>query len=329
MSFRLAIFYALFLAGLLSGLSVLAQTNSAPAEQPIIFSSPDGESVSTVSNALLPAVEAPAPSPWADLQSEVPETIAYPRAPVRGLMGGPHLLVPHNNQSLLDEDGTSVATPSQIMGIPTLHDIFGLPKPYVTYDQKKDNDAEDNELSQGTRTNSDSSEHADWEKILSGDADQSVFGPDKPRTKNSHPSSGFFDTAATETSVKNLQDQYEQQEDSVFSSSPFGQTTAEQAAFDPPAPSPDTEAPAPALTSAFSQAAPSFTSAFSSEMNSQTPFALPKSAGLGSLPQAPSLPVAVFQNSVAPPPAAPSWMPKPAPWLSQMPELGTMPQRKF
>ena len=326
MSFRLVTFYALFLASLVPGISLRAQTNSAPAEQPIIFSSPAGD---TVSNALIPTVEAPAPSPWADMQSEVPESIAFPKPPVRRLWGSPHPAVVHNNQSLLDEDGTSLSTPSQIMGVPTLHDIFGLPKPYATYDQKKDNDAEDNELSPGTRTNSASSEDSNWAKNLASDVNQSVFAPAKPKTKSSHPSSGFFDSASTDPSEKNLQEQYQQQDDSVFGSSPFGQTTAEQAAFSPPAPSTDTGAPAPALTSAFSQNAPSFTSAFSPGLNSQTPFAFPKNAGLATLPQAPSLPVAAFQNSVAPPAAPPSWMPKPAPWLSQMPQLGTMEQRKF
>jgi hypothetical protein len=317
MSFRFVIFYALILAGLLPGGSSLAQTNSVPAEQPIIFSSPDGE---TVSNALLPAVEAPSQAPWADLPSEVPVSIAYPRGPVNRLPRPASMPARNNTQSLLDEDGTGLSTPSQIMGVPTLQDIFGLPKPYQTYDQQKNKDN-----AQGARTNSISSGDANWSRILSGDTDQNAFNPGEP--KSQRVSSSFFDSAADEVSGSSLRDKFQNLGDLVFGSSPFGQTTAEQAAFNPPAPSSQTAAPA--MAPAFSPNTPSFNSAFSPGLNSPSPFALPKSAVLGTLPQPPSLPVAAFQNTVPAPASIPSWEPKPAPWLSQVPALGTMEQRKF
>jgi hypothetical protein len=324
MSFRFVKFYALFLAGLLPVGCLVAQTNSAPAEQPIIFSSPDGE---IVSNALLPSAEAPAPSPFADMPSEIPDSIAYPGMPVRRLPRPPRMPIQRNNtQSLLDEDQTGLSTPSQIMGIPTLQDIFGLPKPYATYDRKNGKD-KDNSSPQGTQTNSISSEDANWARILSGDTDQSAFAPDKP--KSPRVSTGFFDNTPTDVSDKSLKDKYQEQDDSVFGSSPFGQNPAEQAAFNPSTQSSEETTPAPAPASVFSPGAPSFNSAFSPVVSSQSPFALPTSSSLGTLPQPPSLPVSAFQNNVSPPPAVPSWMPKPAPWLSQMPQLGTMEQRKF
>lgn len=334
MRFRFVKFYALFLAGLLSGVSLLAQTNSAEMEQPIIFSTPDGE---TVSNALLPAVEAPTPSALADMPSPVPEAIAYPHMPLARLPRPQLIPISHSKgPSLLDEDGTGLSTPSQIMGVPTLQDIFGLPKPYATYDQKKDKDKDkgkDNSSAQGTETNSDSSEDADWASMLSGDTDQSAFAPE--RTNSPGVSTGFFDSTPTDITGRSLKDKYQNQNDAVFGSSLFGQTPAEQAAFSPPAQSSETATPAFASTSAFapgSSSAPTFTSAFSPGLNSQSsqsPFALPKTSSLGTLPQLPSLPAAVFQNNATPPSAPPSWAPKPPPWLSQTPQFGTMGQGKF
>jgi hypothetical protein len=322
MRFRFVKFYALLLAGLLPAGSLVAQTNSAPAEQPIIFSSPNGE---TVSNALLPvAEEAPSPSALADMVEGAPESIAFPQMPVARLPRPALMHVQRNNaQSLLDEDGTGLATPSQIMGVPTMQEIFGLPKPYATYDEKKD---KDNSSPQDAQTNSISSEDANWAKILSGDTDQSAFAPDK--SKSPRLIAGFFESVPTDASGKTLQDKYQEQDDSVFGSSAFSQTPAEHAAFSPPAQLSQVVAPEPAP--AFSPPPPSFNaSAFSPGLNSQSPFALPASASLGTLPQLPSLPVAVFQNNAAPPPPVPSWAPKPAPWLSQVPPLGTMEQRKF
>jgi hypothetical protein len=338
MSFRFVKFYALFLAGLLPGIPLLAQTNSVQAEQPIIFSSPDGV---TVSNALIPVVQAPGTSVLADVPDGVPDSITYPQTPVRRLWGMPPMPVRQKNTSLLDEDGTGLSTPSQVMGVPTLADIFGLPKPYATFDQKKNKDKDiegtdkdtensDNASSEdGSQTNSDSSEDASWQKILAGSMDESAFTPDKP--KSSRVSTGFFDSTPTDVADKNSENKSQAQEDSVFSSSPFGQTTMEQAAFNPPEQASQTITPtiAPAAAPAISPNAPTFDSAFSQGLNSQSPFALPQSASLGTLPQLPSLPAAAFQNYAAPQPATPSWAPKPPPWLSQVPQFGTMGQGKF
>lgn len=284
MSFRFVKFYALFLAGLVPGVSLWAQTNSVPAEQSIIFSSPDGE---TVSNALIPVAEAPSPSASATMPDDIPDSIAYPQAPVRRL-SRPMRIQWNNTQGLLDEKDMKLATPAQIMGVPSLQDIFGLPKPYATYDQKS---AEDESTAAPTK----------------------LKGPDI--------SSSFFDGAPDNALVKGVQDKF--QDGAVFSSSTFGQTPVEQAAFSPA--DQLSKTPMLASTPAFSQSSSSANSAFSQGLNSASPFAVP---GSSSLPQLPSLPA--FQNNAAPAPAAPpSWMPKPAPWLSQVPTLGTMEQRKF
>jgi hypothetical protein len=338
MSFRLVKFYAVFIAGLLPGISLLAQTNSIQAEQPIIFSSPDGE---TVSNALLPVIQSPASSRFADMPSEVPESIAFPHPPVRKLYGSARMPTRQKNtQSLLDEDGTGLSTPSQIMGVPTLADIFGLPKPYATYTQKKNKDKDaqnpqdtedpDNASPEdGSPTNSNSAE-ANWMKILSGNVDQSAFAPDKP--KSPRVSTGFFDsTPTTDASGKSLQEKYQALDATVFGSSPFDQTPVDQSALNQSAQASQTIAPVsiPASAPAISPSVSSFDSAFSQGLNSQSPFALPQSASLGMLPQLPALPVTTFQNNVAPPAAAPSWAPKPPPWLSQTPAFGGIGQGKF
>jgi hypothetical protein len=327
MSFRLVKFYALFLAGLLPGIPLWAQTNSIQAEQPIIFSSPDGE---VVSNALLPIVQAPESSALANAMEDAPESIVFPHPPLRRLYGSALMPSKQKNTSLLDEDGISLSTPSQIMGVPTLADIFGLPKPYATFKQKKNKDNKDTEdadnasSEDGSQTNS-NSEEASWQKILSGNVDQSAFAPGKP--KSPRVSTGFFDSTPTEASGKSLQDKYQAQDDSVFGSSAFNQTPAEPTSFNLPAQVSQTivSAPAPALV--ISPNAPSFDPAFNQGLNSQSPFALPQSATLGTLPQLPALPVAAFQNYSAPPSGAPSWAPKPPPWLSQTPQFGTMDQR--
>jgi hypothetical protein len=325
MSFRWVKFYALFLAGLLPAGCLMAQTNSPEREQSIIFSSPDGE---VVSNALLPAVEAPRPSGFADMPSEVPETIAYPQMGLQRFARPALMPVQRNKQSLLDEDETSLATPSQIMGVPTLRDIFGLPKPYATFDQKKDKN--DPSAPQDSTTNSISSEDADWTKILSGNTGESAFATDKSdkdksdKSKSPRDLTGFFDSTPTDDSGKSLQDKYQEQDDSVFGSSPFGQTPAEQTSFNAPAPSSETTTPVPAST--FSQSTPTFDSAFGSGLNSQSPFAVPNNS-VTTLPQPPSLPVAAFQNNTPAAAAPPSWAPKPPPWLSQTPSFGNMGQR--
>jgi hypothetical protein len=332
MSFRFVKFYALFLAGLLPGISLWAQTNTTQAEQPIIFSSPDGE---VVSNALLPVVQSPASSRFADMPSEVPDSIVFPHPPVQRLYGSALMPIKQKNTSLLDEDGISLSTPSQIMGVPTLADIFGLSKPYATYNQKKskDKDTQDTEDTDnaspedGSQTNSTSSEETSWLKIVSGNVDESAFAPGKP--KSPRVSTGFFDSTPTEVSSKSLQDKYQAQDDSVFGSSAFDQTPAEPAAINPAAQVSQTIVLAPAPAPTTPPNAPSFDSAFSQGLNSQSPFTLPQSATLGTLPQLPALPVAAFQNYSAPPSVAPSWAPKPPPWFSQTPQFGTMGQGKF
>jgi hypothetical protein len=284
MSFRFGTFYALILAGGLPAGCLLAQTNSVEKEQPIIFSSPDGE---TVSNALIPAAESPAPSFLANLPQDVPDSISYPQIPMRRLSHPPRISLKRNrSDSLLDKEETGLATPSEIMGVPTLRDIFGLPKPYATYDQKTGD--------------------LDLDKTLD-------------KAMDLHPASDFLSGSPNDSPVAPHESSPAY---SVFSSSPFGQTPIEQATFSP---QPElSKVPMLAATPAFSQSASAANSAFSHGLNAPLPFAVPGST----LPQLPSTPV--FQNnSTVGPISPPSWAPKPAPWLSQMPALGTMEQRKF
>src|SRR5580692_2090819 len=63
MSFRFATIQILSFAGLLFGSAVLARAQSAGSGQQILFSSPDGASVS---NSLLPSAQAPVPQELPD-----------------------------------------------------------------------------------------------------------------------------------------------------------------------------------------------------------------------------------------------------------------------
>jgi hypothetical protein len=317
---RLAKLSALIVAALLAAMSLMAQQHPA-GEQPILFSSPDGE---TVSNALLPSAEAPQPDVWSDLPSEVPDNIAMPQTP------GPRLPRPAKRPNSLnkngDENNPDMMTPSEIMGVPTLEQIFGLSGPYATYDQKKSlvqNLYGLPGMNANGVTNKDSQDESAWTKILTGDTNGNMFASDK--VKNPNTPGDFFDTASSDGLFGRAE---KSQDDSVFGPSVFGQTTVEQSGLNSSAQQADSSLPD--YGGAFSQGNSAFGSGFNSGMSvPATP--APVKTGFDSLPQLPSLPSLPGQNinSFAAPPPPPSWEPKPPPWLSSTPQLGTMPQRKF
>jgi hypothetical protein len=326
MRFRFAKFCALFFSVLALGFSLMAQKQHASGEQPILFSSPDGETAESVSNALLPAAQSPQPDTWANMPEEVPDTVALPQAPGLQLPRPPKMPFPKgNSENMSDENSLTRMTPSEMMGIPTVRDIFGLPKPETGYDGKKLSSQNINGMANAT-TNSGSADDSDstWVKILSANSDGGVFGPDQ--AGSTHVSTGIFDSTPG-SSVFGSEAKIPQ-DDSVFGPSVFGQSALEQSAWNSATqPAPVT---APADSSAFSPGGSSFGSGFSAGSSSQPAFAPASSGGMETLQQLPSLPGISSQNNAFNPSAAPSaWAPKPPPWLSSSPQLGTMPQRKF
>jgi hypothetical protein len=303
---------------LLSASFVLAVCSIASAqsgsEQSILFSSPDGQ---TSSNAVLPVVQAPqtGESDMGDQPSEASMVIA-PTLP--GQRPAPFFAVmPNKPRNPKDQDGT-METPADIIGAPSLRQIFGLPE--VT--------AQTNLMSGNTATNllppgGTLSGDLGWAKILTSDpngnsstatnsqADQGTFsGLDK-----------FFDSTPAENPLHR-----KKEEVSDFGASPFeAAAAAQQPAWDsyaqPPAPA------APAYSPSVAAPQPVFN--FDSGFNSQSPFALPKSSAGQTMPQLPSLPSVYGQYTAPSQPVVPSWAPKPPPWSSSAPTPGTMPQRQF
>jgi hypothetical protein len=205
-------------------------------------------------------------------------------------------------------------TPEQIMNVPTVQDIFGLPKTSSDKDKKEGSREDPN-----SKTNSMSDGETDWGKMWSSDADQTAL--DSAKDGNSpDKEGGFFDTSSGKGLFGNKNGS-----DSVFGDSPFGQTTTE------PSPS-DVSAQLAADSTPgddFSQKIAPMSAPVSSALSSQSPFALPKSSGFDTMPQLPTPATVAGQYTPQSQYTPPSWEPKPAPWLSTVPPLGTMEPRKF
>lgn len=315
---------AWFIAAVALGFSCLAQTHPvapaaapAPAEQPIIFSAPNGESVS---NALLPSAQAPGTEELANLPADNSGDVFTPHLPVAPM---PALMPVLMHQARAkDEDAMTAVrehmglfTPEQIMNVPTVQDIFGLPKSSSDRD-KQDGSQED----PNSKTNNMSKSEIDWSKVWSNDADQTAL--DSAKDSNSpDASSGFFDTSSGNGLFSNKSGS-----DSVFDDSPFGQTTTEPSPADVSAQLAADSTPA---DGDFSQKIVPMSAPVSSALSSQSPFALPKSSDFDTMPQLPTPATVAGQYMPQSHYTPPSWEPKPAPWLSTVPPLGTMEPRKF
>ena len=217
------------------------------------------------------------------------------------------------------ENGTTLETPADVMGVPTLRDIFGLPRDNAQTNAMS-GDTSITNLMPGETLPGD----LGWAKILT--SDPGGIGSTATNSQTQPASmfsglSGFFDSAPAESSLHR-----KKMEVSDFGSSPFDQAAASQ----PPAwdsygqPSvPD----ASAYSASVAAPPPVFNSG--PGFNSQSPFTLPKSSSEPAMPQLPSLPVLPGQYNAPSQPVVPSWAPKPAPWLTPGPQLGVMEQRKF
>jgi hypothetical protein len=310
----------LIFAVLLLGFLPLALAQSATPGQPILFSSPDG---GTASNAILPAATAPAQAALANMPvapvsvfndhssdaiSPVPAPAAFPSG-----NNAQNSTDPQNNLKLL--------TPAEIMDVPTPEKIFGLPES----DTKKNTAGQ---RAENTQTNDFSSEQSGWSKFLYGN-DAKANTTDAGGAENS---SGILSRLFNGAPDGGLLGDPNKTADAIYGLSPQPVQTPAQPEVDQfqqlLEPLQSSEKPADSSDMNFYRS-PAQDSVFAQPANSGSPLALPKGGSLAKSPQLPKLPSVSSQNSDSTQPVAPSWAPKPAPWLSPVPPLGTIPQRKF
>lgn len=326
MQFRLQL-KALFSAALVLGAAVMAPAQSSGPGQAILFSSPDGQ---TGGNAALPAAQAPAPQGLA-MPDDVPASLYSPHLPGPAMpSSAPPAIVMNRNSSGLADPEMQPQTTAEIMGVPSLQQIFGLPKEDDSlFNQKKS-------LPQNAPTNSFAADDSAWTEILSSDLSRSVANQDEA-ARNSRadknpqaPATGFFDSSPADDLFAHHD---KDQSDSAFGAPVFGQVSLPSSTpSDGTAQFSAAATPSPAsgyAPGSFSPGSSSLNSGFSSPFNSQSPFAPATFSSASQLPQLPTVPSLPGRKAQDTPPATPSWEPKPAPWLSTVPPMGTMEQRKF
>lgn len=322
MSFHWATWKSLFLAGFTLGALAVAQAQSAGPGQQILFSTPEGE---IVSNTAAPVVQAPESQEMADLPDGAPVSAFNVRLPQVVYPAPEPIMVPRGSmtdsrsmEDPLDPMGQrkilSFLTPAKIMGVPTAQQIFGLPDSGAGNILKNaasmPNEGSTNILSGGEA----SSEGPGWAKILAENAGQNTS--DSSKAEKSHGLlEGFFNGPPEDSLFGN--------QDKNPASSGFGTSLADETASG--------QSPFDSSLAAATRANSSPNSSpatLNSSLNPSSPFSLPQSSSLGTLPPLPTLPSVPGQN-FTPLPAPPSWEPKPAPWLSSVPPPGTMQPRKF
>ena len=327
---------ALLLASLVVGLSFLAQAQSvhAPSTSPgqqILFSSPDGQ---IVSNAPLPAVEAPQPprelvdapdaSPFSILSHQLPGDVLPPPMPVP-------IMASRERSSMenpMDErKRMGLLTPSEIMKVPTMEQIFGLPernsagtRTNIYSSQDLNSDQNQNQNTNAFSSSGDAFDSQAWQKMMDGRTGSAATNENAFSSGFQKNSPGILSAIFNGPPRDGLnRSQFGNDGDSAFGPSTDPQT-GPQSQLDASLIGAMTPAPAPS--------SPPVTSPLDSPFNTQSPFEFPRSSSLPTTPQLPALPAAMGQN-YTPPAPTPSWEPKPAPWLSPVPPLGTMAQRKF
>jgi hypothetical protein len=316
---------ALLLGCLLAGVCPLLRAQTAEREKLIIFTAPDGIAVS---NALLPAARSPQPGIEPDSSGEAPMSISGPDLPgIRYARPARILIQRDNTENPLDPNSSMRSpTSAEIMGVPTLEEVFGLPKPNSTNAQ---NQARSDGTTNDVPSYGQTPEGPAWTKILYDQDGANTYGSSQSASTNSAPS-GFFSSAFGDSVFDNSHKSADSADNSAFGApvfQPLSSESSEPSKSDSFAPPVDTSTPDD--SSSFAPKASSFDAAFSTEMNSQSPFSLPKNSGFETAPQPPALPAFQSQDSSFSQPAIPSWAPKPAPWLSPVPPLGTMTPRKF
>ncbi|HUE37156.1 MAG TPA: hypothetical protein VMO20_07175, partial [Candidatus Acidoferrum sp.] len=296
--------------------------------QPIQFTTPDGQ---TVSNALLPAAQAPGTQELPDMPDAQADHVFTPRLPGQW-MPLPRRMPVNPRDSQDSQDGTDirsrmgVQTPAEMMGLPTLREMFGLPKTTATNSVTRYGST--NILSSDEESQQ-QSEESSWAKILSAEADS--FNSTRPDSNSVD--KGFFDSASADGLFHDKKSDDNKSGDSLSGDNMFGtaqpaQTDDRQKGWDTAVQiaAPET---APAVTMTPTLAPPPAPAFNASSLSPPSPFALPKNDSIAVMPQLPTLPSVPGQSIAPPPPATPSWAPKPPPWASSTPSLGNIEQRKF
>lgn len=340
MSSRTGTYQNLFFAALTLGCLVQAHGQSAGPDpgQQIQFTAPDGQ---TTSNAPIPAAQAPQPQELPDFSAPVTASIfdsQGPGTPPPLLMAPPYS-PPNNSRNQTDDrKRQGIPTTAEVMGIPTMEQIFGLPQHQNLFGQNDTPSIPSGNASAHTNAISFGAAPATG-PFLNQSGWAQLFSTSTPAATNTMNSgqagdtglfSGLFSQPAPSGSLFGNNSAPGQNSDSLFGSTPPPQAAQQPGLEQPGWGTFNGMTPAPASVGL--PQTPSVASSANSGLNSPSPFALPESPTVAAaLPQLPKLPEVSgqTQNQSAAPAAPPSWAPKPPPWASSQPVLGTMEQRKF
>ena len=255
------------------GVLPLALAQSAGPGQQIIFSSPEG---GTVSNVLPPVVQAPAPEESAD-PSATPSVSIFqsldptPSTPLIVMVSRPK---PQKTED--PEKSLKLLTPAQVMGVQTIQQIFGMPDRDSLRLGGSTNSTGGGGNTNYTYSDESSSDDSQWAKFLSENLGENTSSSNQ--TGNSQSMlSGFF----ASTPHRGFFDSQDQSaDDTAFGASPAAGPAAPSLGWDSFA--------QPAVTP--EAGSPQNVSSFGSGAGSQSAFALPKNTAPETLPQLPSLP---------------------------------------
>jgi hypothetical protein len=335
----------LFLAGMAIAIYSAQAQPAAQAGQPIIFSTPDNYGASNA-----PSLSAPSP-----MASGLPDANQAPVFNFNSIpQGNANLPAPQaaatspddfaRLQKLLDERRNwALLTPAEVLGIPTPEKILGLPERDAAGQGKNMTVTEryyerQSQLQAGRTNNYQDDAASRWNfpndrdgRLNGNDFNSTNGGFENPARnadsffndnvpENNNISSGqkavgdagsFFAPPTRPVSTVNLEQQAEMER--------FRQLLE-------PQPRPVAAAKSSSGGSTPQTAPDSF---FGQTPENQNPIGgsfTPLSSGVGGVPVVPG---AASQNNNTPMTVTPSWAPQAPPWMSQTPQPGVIPQRKF
>jgi len=321
---------SLVLAGLAVGFCGPAQGQSAGGGEPILFSSPEGE---TATNRTLPLLEWPGPQELPKLPVEAPTVLVNPPIEFEQPLPEAPPVIGQTGAQKRTDDGQKplrLLTPEEVMGIPTPEEIFGLPEPATNGEpasmSPEEHFTDGQDQAQGEETNEFSIKEMHWQEILSGGGQEEKGGAKEKgngwgaaeawsglwgRIFNGPPRNDVFGDLNGTGSGPGAGPP--PAEPGLDSGGPlFGPAAT---AWPTPGPRTAAKTPLPDVGMGFSP--------------NTSPFAAPGGSFSEMAPQLPVLPGITSQNQSSTQPVAPAWAPTPAPWLAPVPALGTVPQRKF
>jgi hypothetical protein len=223
--------------------------------------------------------------------------------------------------SLDERERMGLFTPAEMMHVQTLEQIFGLPKRDTAANGLTQTNLFAPETQDEATTNivsSDESLKSSWEKIFGSNS-----GANASTNESVLDSRTTNDSSGILTEIFNNPRDKDKDNNSIFGTP---DRNAGETAFGSSQQSdPNSFSSVRTVT-----ANAGYSSTFNSGANAQSPFDVPKASIMDPLPQLPKVPTVSGQdNNNNVPQPAPSWAPKPPPWLSPVPTQGTMPQRAF